>query len=254
MQKNNITAIKAAWNFFKGNYALNFGVLAILIVISLLGAIPIVGMLFVLAYSILSLSVQIYFGKALLQVKSEEEMAQVAQDSKIGDLLIQHLHVAAGAFLALFLLSLLFMALMMMVMGMNMHMDMQTMQNGIAVEQEMAAGFMANGILGLVILVIGAFLFYFFPSVMGEVIRSETFNDGFKKVFLLFNPGYWKRCFNKEYFILILIWSLILLGVFMLLIPMSMSIILLPLVLVIAYLLSLYNAGVYVFASEYAKE
>jgi len=53
---------------------------------------------------------------------------------------------------------------------------------------------------------------------------------------------------------LVLIWSLILMGVGIVMIALSATIVLLPVVLVIAYLLSLYNAAIYVFAADLAKE
>ncbi len=251
---NNNTAIKLAWGFFKGNYALNFAALAILIVISLLGAIPIIGILFVLAYSVLSLSIQIYFGKSVDRIEKIEEIQEIAAQTKVGEFLTKYLHVAAGAFLSLFLLSLVFMAIFASIVGMSGYMDMQAMQNGVVVRQEMMATMSSgSGLAGLAILLVGMFLFYFFPGMMGEVIRAESFNDGFKRVFLLFSPSFWKKCFNKEYFMLVFIWSLILIVVMLVIFALSVSIILLPLVLVVAYLVSLYNAAVYLFAAKLAR-
>ena len=252
MEKSNKTAIALAWNFFKGNYALNFAVIAILILLNLLGMIPIVGMLFILAYSILSLSVQIYFGRGVDKVQRPEDMAEFAARSKIGEVLSSYLHVATGAFLALFAISLVFMALF--GMAVEMSGGMEAMHNGVAVQAQMEAVLIKSGIVGAIFLLIAAFLFYFFPAVMGKVIRSDTFIDGFKNIFLLFSPALWKACFNKEYFILVLIWSLILMGIGIVMILFSATIILLPVVLVIAYLLSLYNAAIYVFAADLAKE
>ena len=252
MEKSNKTAMVLAWSFFKGNYALNFAVIAILILLNLLGMIPIIGMLFILGYSILSLSVQIYFGRGVDRAQKPEDMAELAAQSKIADVLSAYLHVAAGAFLALFAISLVFMALFGMLIGMSGSMD--AMQNGVAAQAQMEVMLGTSGAMGLVLILIAAFLFYFFPAVMGRVIRSDTFVDGFKNVLLLFSPTLWKACFNKEYFVLVLIWSLILMGVGIVMIALSATIVLLPVVLVIAYLLSLYNAAIYVFAADLAKE
>ena len=252
MEKSNKMAMILAWNFFKGNYALNFAVIAILILLNLLGMVPIIGLLFILAYSILSLSVQIYFGRGVDKAQRPEDMAEFAAQSKIGDVLSSYLHVATGAFLALFAISLVFMALF--GMAVEMSGGMEAMRNGVAVQAQMEAMLTKSGVIGAIFLLIAAFLFYFFPAVMGRVIRSDTFVDGFKNVFLLFSPSMWKACFNKEYFILVLVWSLILLGVGIVMIALSATIILLPVVLVIAYLLSLYNAAIYVFADDLAKE
>ena len=253
LQPSNKTAMVLAWNFFKGNYALNFAAVAILLVLSLLGIIPIVGLLFVFAYSIVSISIQVYFARAVNSVQSEEEIADVAARTKIGELLVTYLHVAAGAFLALFTISLVFMLLFGATVSMNM--DIETLQNGVAITQSEMVGmvFGASGVVGLLLLLIAAVLFYFFPSAMGEAMLSDTFTDAFKKVFLIFFPSHWKRCLNKEYFILVLVWSLILMAVWFVLLLLSASIILLPVVLLAAYIVSLYNAAIYVFALRLAK-
>ncbi len=250
--RSNRSAMALAWNFFKGNYALNFAAIAILIVLTLLGAIPIIGMLFIFAYSIVSLSIQIYFGRAVLSVKKEDEIAQIAADTKISNLLSDYIHVAAGGFLALFSLSLLFMMLFGLSVGMSG--GVAAMENGAEAQMQMMAMLQGGGVISLLLILIAGFFLYFFPAVMGRVIKSDTFVDGFKNVFLLFGPSLWKNCFHKEYFTLVFIWSLILIGVGFVLVLLSATVILLPVVLVIAYLLSLYNAAVYVFADDLAQK
>ncbi len=252
LPKTNKSALDAAWRFFKGNYALNFGVIAILIVCNLLGMLPIIGLLFIFAYQILSLAVQVYFGRVVMEATSLEEVEERATQARIGDLLTNYLQTAAGAFLAFFLIALVFFFLMGLVISTSV--DFEQLENGAMMQAQMMGMLSASGFMGLLIMLTGMYLFYFFPAVLGEVIKTDDFNAAFKKVFLLFSPTFWKRCFNKEYFVLILIWSLIVFGIGIILVLLASSIILLPLVLVGAYLLSLYNAAIYVFAAELAQE
>ena len=253
LQRSNKEALKLAWGFFKGNYALNFAAIAILIVLNLLGMIPVIGILFVFAYSLLSLSVQVYFAKAIERIESEDEIEDIAANTKIAQLFGEYVHVAAGAFLALFLLSFVFVLLLALVI-MQGSFDVESLQNGVEAKIAMQTMVSASGIEALILLLIFAFLFYFFPAMMGRVLRSEDFVSAFKNVFLLFNPSFWKRCFNKSYFVLIFLWSLIIIGIAIVLIAMSATIILLPLVLVAAYIVSLYNSAIYIFADDLAKE
>ena len=252
LPKTNKSALDAAWRFFKGNYALNFGVIAILIVCNLLGMLPIIGLLFIFAYQILSLAVQVYFGRVVMEASSLEDVETQAAQSRIGDLLTAYLQTAAGAFLALFLIALIFLVLMGLIISASV--DFEQLENGAMMQAQMMGMLSASGFMGLLIIFVGMFLFYFFPAVLGEVIKTDDFNAAFKKVFLLFSPSFWKRCFNKEYLTLVFIWSLIVFGIGIVLMLLASSIILLPFVLVGLYLLSLYNAAIYVFAAELAKE
>jgi hypothetical protein len=249
MQRTNKSAMALAWNFFKGNYALNFAVVAILIVLNILGMLPIIGMLFIFGYSILELSVQIFFGRRVTEVQSEEDMQHVAAQTKIGEFLSTYLAQAAGAFLALFLLTLLFGALFGVIFSFSGGMQMM---NG-AMEAQVEQMVFMMGVPSLLLMLIIAVMFYFFPAVMGKVIKSEDFVSAFKSIFLLFSPSLWKSTFNKDYFVLILIWSLIVTVAVVVIMLMMGTIILIPVGLILAYLLSLYNAAIYVFAEELAK-
>ena len=255
--RNNATAMKLAWEFFKGNYALNFAAIAILIVLNLLGIVPVIGMLFIFAYSILSLSIQIYFARSVEQVQSVEEIGQVASETKIGELLSRYLQVAAGAFLGLFLIALVFMFIFGIMVSVSGGADamMQAMgERGAAMEMHMAYSMISFSVSGLILLLIIGVLFYFFPAVMGKVMREDDFVGAFKNVFLLFSPTLWKSTFNKEYFTLVLVWSLVMVGVVIVAFVLAASIILLPLLLVFAYIVSLYNAAIYIFAADLARK
>jgi len=248
--KTNMSAIKLATEFFKGNYALSFAAIAILLVISFFSFLPLIGILFVFAYSVLSLSIQIYFGKNTVSIKNEEEMKDIARNTQIGEFLTKYFSEAAGAFLGLFILSLVFMILFMItagIFGTGLSVEEMRGMN----EQEMIIQMITvYSIPSILFLLIGGFLFYIFPSVMGEIFLTTGFNEALKKVFLLLSPNFWKKTFNKNYFILIIIWSIIVFIFGILIVLLSTTVILLPLVLIGAYLLSLYNAAIYVFAKE----
>ncbi len=232
---SNSNALKATLEFFKNNYSLNLITVSILMLLIFLGMVPGTGMVFMLAYSILSIAVQIYFGRVILNVKSLEEVAQKAKETTLGDYLTQYLHVAAGAFLALFLL-------VAFIFGILSELNSLASNGNIA------------GLIGLIFLVLLAMALYTLPAAMGEVIKSDTFQDGFKNVFLILNPKFWKKTFNKEYFILISIWSLVLFFIGFLMMPFSRVLFLIPVVVILGYLTNLYSGAIYLFASEILKK
>ncbi len=258
MTPSNKTAFDVAWNFFKGNYALNFAAMAILIVLYILGMIPLLGILFIFAYSVFSLAIQVYFGKKMQSAATPQDMAEVAANTKIRDLLMEHIDVAAGAFLAYLILGIVFGLLFAIFAGMGagmMHESMQMQGMGMHGEEQMAMIMMSGmGVGGFIVLLVVLFLAYFFPGVMGKVILADDFVGGFKNAFLIFSPTLWKSCFNKDYFLLILLWSIIIFVALILIFALSATLILLPLGVVLAYILSLYNAAVYVFAAQLAQE
>ena len=244
----NKEALQIASGFFKGNIALSLGAIAILLTIALLKLVPIIGVVFAFAYPILSFAIQIYVAREVPGLRDPEEMAAVAQRTKLGDLFTRHLDVAAGGFLGFMLIL---MALLMLFFALfSASVDLQTLQSGN--EQAIIAALSTSGALGTILffLVLAMWLGYLMPGVMGEVLLAENFIEAFRKSFLLFSPGFWKRTFTKEYFLLIMIWSVIVFVGAMILSWIAVSIILLPVALIGAYYLSLYNAVVYVFARE----
>ncbi len=256
MTPSNATAMRLAWHFFKGNYALNFSALAILVVLSLLGALPIVGLLFFGAYTILSFSAQIYFGRHVAQVGEPVQMEEVAKKTRLGEYLTTYLPQAAGGFLAFFAISMLF--------GILFTLAAATAPAAAATQAVPAGGAgMAEAIAGqilmaispasLVVLLLAVGLLYIFPAVAGRIIFSDDFAQAFRAGFLLFSPSLWKKSFNRDYFLLVAGWSLVVFGFVLLSMALSATVILLPLSLVLAYILSLYNAAIYVFAERLAR-
>jgi len=252
VQPSNKEAIAIASNFFKGNVALSLAAIGILITIALLKMVPVIGIVFAFAYPILSFAIQIYVGREVPDLPNAEAMADVAGRTKLSDLFTRHIDLAAGGFLGFFLILMLFSMLMMGLLSASV--DLETLNTGDM--QAMLASISTSGALGslIFILLLGMWLGYLMPGVMGEVILAENFNAAFKKSFLLFSPSFWKRTFSKEYFILIMIWSVIVFFGAVIFSWLAASILLLPVALVGIYFLSLYNAVIYVFARESLKK
>ena len=248
IQASNKEAINIAANFFKGNVALSLAAIAILVTLALLQYVPFLGVAFALAYAILSFEVQVYLARRIPELSRSEEMADVAADTRLGDLFTRHLEVATGGVLGYFTISLALVLIFMMMFGMTV--DMSAVKANDM--EAFAAAISTQGAIGvmLLFLLILLWLGYIFPGVTGEVMAAEGFGPAFTKTFLLFNPGFWKRTFNRNYFLLILVWSVIVFVAAMVLSWFTVSILLIPIALIGVYFLSLYNAAVYFFARE----
>ncbi len=199
VSKNNLAALKLSIEFFKANYALSFAVIGVLILLSLFSYLPIIGIIFVFAYFILNLSIQIYFGRVVKNAQNEEDVANEAAQTKINEFLTLYLAEAAGAFLGLFLIALIlffiFFILAMAFGGANIEsiQHIESMNQQEMFFQMISIYFTPS----VIIFMIAGFLFYILPAVFGEVFLSEGFNEAFKKSFLLLKPSFWKRTFNK---------------------------------------------------------
>ncbi|WP_456394115.1 hypothetical protein, partial [Nitratifractor sp.] len=200
----NKEAMQIALEFFKGNYALNLGAAAILIVMALLKGVPLLGIFFAFAYPILSFAVQIYVAREAAGVERPEAMREVAGRTKLGDLFSRHLDIAAGGFLGLFLIMLLLLFLFAALIGSAV--NLQAVSQG-DLQSAVASAASSGTVVGMFLLMIlMLWLGYVIPGVMGEVIFAESFTEAFRKSLLLFSPSFWKRTLNGAYFRLILIW------------------------------------------------
>ncbi|ADV46020.1 hypothetical protein [Nitratifractor salsuginis] len=248
IQPSNKEAINIAANFFKGNVALSLAAIAILVTLALLQYVPFLGLAFALAYAILSFEVQVYVARQIPEASNSEEMADVAARTRLGDLLTRHLDIAAGGMLGYFTISMVLGLIFMMMFSATV--DVSAIQGNDM--QAFVAAISTSGAMGVMVffLLILLFLSYIFPGVTGEVMAADGFGPAFMKTFLLFSPKFWKRTFNKDYFLLILLWSVIVFVAAVVLSWFTVSILLIPIALIGAYFLSLYNAAVYFFARE----
>ncbi|WP_200764070.1 hypothetical protein [Nitrosophilus alvini] len=254
IKPTNISALMLAANFFKGNYALSFTAVAIIIIVELLTLIPAAGMIFSILSLVVTFSIQVFFGKAVIVLENEEDIKKIAANTRIGELIGNFINVAAGvtaAYLSIgIVLGIIFYLIFALGGGAVVMQDMQTMTR----EEMMVYMSGSMGVSMFFLIVIASFLFYVFPAVMGLAIKKDRFAEAFRSIFLLFSPTVWKTTFNKEYLIFIVKWSLILFALSLVVFAMAMSIILFPVVMVIAYYIMLYNAAVYVFAERLSIE
>ena len=252
---SNIKALKDAWEFMKSNWALSLGAISILVILGFMKYIPVVGFAFAIAYSILSLSIQIYVGKAVYEDDTPNSMSKLAQNTTLSELFTKHLDIASGGFLGFFTLMLLFFFVFAMIISSSIDpASMQTiMQNGINPKSEaVITQILTNNSTLQLNLAIYLFviltLSYALPAVMGRVILSDSFNSALKRVFLLFSPTLWKSILNGKYFILIFVWSMIIFFVSIVVSQLFTIIFLVPVAFVILYLISLYNAIIYIYS------
>lgn len=242
-QFGNSEAIDIAFGFFKGNVALSLAAAAVLVIVALLSRIPIAGVIFAFGYTILSLEIQVYVARHIPDDNNSDEIDEIAEKTRLGDFLSRYLDVAAGGFIGFFLITLLLVLLFAMVLD-----GFSGIGNTATMLQSMLS--VVGGTLALLLLLLLFWFGYLLPGVTGEVLMSDGFGPAFKASLLFFSPRFWKRTLNKHYFVLVAIWSVIVFFAALILGFFFQIIWLLPIGLIGAYFLSLYNAALYRFARE----
>jgi len=237
---SNKLAFSLAWEFIKGNWKLTIITIIIEIALMVLGFIPVIGVIFSLLVGLVVFNEQIYFGKLVLNIRDTEGIRQAAQKTELMDFLFKYFNISLGTYLGSLIIFL--------ILGILVFIPMSV---GISTDIYGNPHINAIGILGfLVFAIVLSMLGYIYPAVMGEIIKSETFGEAFKKVFLLFNMTLWKKSFNKHYFVFTFLWFLIVLGMVIVSELLIMTVILLPVGMLGMYFMGLYNGAAFVFASE----
>lgn len=261
----NQNAFNYAWKFIKNNWELTVLTILVEIGFTILGFIPIVGVLFGLLLGLVVFNEQIYFGKAVIASRdNEEKIEDFSHKAKLEDFLFKYLGIAIGSYLAFLIIFIVigavFVGLSIASMGESMYyMSNLNSLSGGNLDSLMAsvyswhAGILELIIMLLLLIVIGM-ISYIYPAIMGEVIKSNSFGEAFQKTFWLFNVNFWKKSFNKRFFMFVFIWSLIVLGLVAMGGIWSVDKYFIPLGMFVFYFLGLYNGAVFVFASDLLED
>jgi hypothetical protein len=237
---NNQTAFLLAWEFMKNNWKLTVLTILIEIALIVLGFVPILGVFFSLLLSLVIFNEQIYFGKAVLLSKANvEKIREISKQTSLSKFLFEYIGIAIGSYLGFFIVLLIIgiVAAILMNFGIYDNYGQVTIT---------PLGYF----LLLIIAVYLGIISYIAPAVMGEVLKSNDFSEAFKRVFLVFNWNFWKKSFNKDYFIFVFLWSLIMFGLLIIGEILVISVVLSPIGILIFYFLGLYDGAAFVFASE----
>ncbi len=253
IETSNKEAMSIAIKFFKGNIALSLTTLTILAILSLLKAIPSIGFISSFAYSILGFSIQIYLMRQVDNINRSEDIEYIANRTSLKELLTTHLDIAIGGFIGIFLTFIILGTLL--VAFLSTQMNLQNMANtNINIFIQNFSNLPNSLAISTAILIIMSFLGYVFPAVVGEMMMSNSLKEAFIKSFLIFNPKIWRRTFTKEYFKLIMLWTLVVFVAIILISLISRMVLLLPIVFILIYALLLYNANIYLFAKRVLKD
>ncbi|NEW60807.1 hypothetical protein GSY74_05885 [Sulfurovum sp. bin170] len=207
---------RIGWEFFKLNRGLAFAIIGVHFLLSILGLIPAIGILFSIASGIFVMAVQIYVGKLFYQAEGMSEFAKAVEESSLQNIIDTETKTAIGAYMGWILFAIVVGFTVALSLGAN----MQEMAHATSTAKDIEIPL--TPILVLLGLLV---LSYVFPIVQANVILAENFKEGFFAVMRMFSANYWRKAMTGGYFKYISLFSLVLLG-FMLLLGLLLSIML----------------------------
>lgn len=244
-------AYSLAWRFFNKNKLTSFLAMAVIFGLYTLSLIPLLGLFIAMAAGIALFSLQTFVAKTLISSKSDEEYDEKVQGMKLKELLTQHLGIASGGFLGFVVIEIIMIVVMFTLFALTVGLETLTQLNDktMTPEQQMQI-FQSVGIVGLLFIFVIMFFAYIYPLVLAKVYTSENFGEAFSAIFTMFSPTVWKASFNAQYFVMITMLHLTGMGMFILMVISMMTIVLIPVAFLLAYLFILYATTTAVLARE----
>jgi hypothetical protein len=190
---------RLGWEFIVINKPLSLTIIVLLFVLSILGTIPIIGVLFSLFSTLLSLAVQIYIGRLVYESENIEHFVHDIKSLKGETIIKQHFSAAVGAYGGWMVIGLVLVTLASVVVG-SMGLSELNLSNGVMFEQNREALFMIFSTILLPLLVFFLIFSYVQPLVQSNIVMANDFKEGFFAVMTLFSAKVWQDAFQKSYF------------------------------------------------------
>jgi hypothetical protein len=214
-------ARRYAWLALRGDWKSTAIILATLLVLTLLQAVPLLGMLASLAQGLIVYGLGWWIVDLLRRTDSESAFAQALPAEAPTRRMGGYLAPAAGYYTGVFVLSLIIFTLAGAIFALTGGSEFaataeQWQQNGVHTQAEAAAAaIQLGGEAGPTIafmLLATLLLSYVWPLSYGYALSQTDFGGAFKAAFAIFSPRFWRASFTGRYFKTVSIWMLIVFG------------------------------------------
>jgi len=224
---------RLGWEFISLNQTFTLTVLAILILLNLLGIIPLLSLITPMLAGVLSITLQIYAGRAIYESNEITDYVKLIKSSRIdSEKLKENFSTAFGAYMGLVVLIFAFIFIATF---------MATSSGLINEKMNEADMTMALASIRLPLVLVALVLSYVQPLVHSNIVLSNGFSEGFKAVFTLFSKDVWSSAMQKSYFAYVSIFGLVIMGILIpfiaLFTSVGMDIVLNIIVVIISYIL-----------------
>ncbi len=221
------SALRLGIEFMDSNRLLAAMTMGTFVVLTLLQAVPLLGLVASVAMGVFSQAVQIYVGRAFYGAPDILAYVETAKTTPLKDFLTRFQAPAFGAWLgwiAVWIGMMIVFVILFSAFGGSMEMMAEATNDEAQMQQMLVA---SSGAMLPILLVFFALL-YVYPIVQGRITVSDTFGEAFKAVFTLFSPDVWRRSMKKEYFSFVFFFGLAMTGIWILVMAVMMLLLLIP--------------------------
>ena len=215
---------RLSWEFLSLNRQFTLTVMALLLILSLLGmTIPVVGAIFTVLSSALSISMQIYIGRLVYESQDIQQFVSEVKIAKGEDILKKFFSPSIGAYMGWMVLSLLFLVVIGFIAGVIGVPQVNLEETMVLKNEKEIMEFLS--IIAIPTLLLFLLFLLIQPLIQFKIIKADNFNQGFFAVMNFFSLKVWRRAFRWSYiryvFAVFGIGMLYMIGVFLLMtIPM----------------------------------
>ena len=189
---------RLSWEFLRLNKQLTLTVMALLLVLSLLGmTIPMVGVIFTVLSSALSISMQIYIGRLVYESQDIQQFVSQIKVAKGEHILKAFFSPAMGAYMGWMVLSLLFLVMIGSIAG-AIGVPQINLEESLALQNEKEIMEFLS-VIAIPTLLLFLLLLLIQPLIQFKIIKAESFNQGFFAVMSFFSLKAWRRAFRWSY-------------------------------------------------------
>ena len=215
---------RLSWEFLSLNRQFTLTVMALLLILSLLGmTIPVVGAIFTVLSSALSISMQIYIGRLVYESQDIQQFVSEVKIAKGEDILKKFFSPSIGAYMGWMVLSLLFLVVIGFIAGVIGVPQVNLEETMVLKNEKEIMEFLS--VIAIPTLLLFLLFLLIQPLIQFKIIKADNFNQGFFAVMNFFSLKVWRRAFRWSYiryvFAVFGIGMLYMIGVFLLMtIPM----------------------------------
>jgi len=215
---------RLSWEFLSLNRQFTLTVMALLLILSLLGmTIPVVGAIFTVLSSALSISMQIYIGRLVYESQDIQQFVSEVKIAKGEDILKKFFSPSIGAYMGWMVLSLLFLVIIGFIAGVIGVPQVNLEETMVLKNEKEIMEFLS--VIAIPTLLLFLLFLLIQPLIQFKIIKADNFNQGFFAVMNFFSLKVWRRAFRWSYiryvFAVFGIGMLYMIGVFLLMtIPM----------------------------------
>ncbi len=257
------SALDYTWAALSGNWKSSAIIASVILVLTILQAVPAIGLLAAMISSLLLYSAAFRIVDAVMQSDSVSALKERMQTLGAKEILFTYLSPAAGLYLGFILISLIVIvatSLIFWLSGGEAVLGMIEEQMGrpdASAQQSMQiyAQIVATSTPTLLFfLIVASFFGYLWPLIYGYALMQRGFLDALNAVFTIFYPRFWSATFNSKYLKTVSMWMLLAFGASILTAICAATLLLIPVAILLmvwlAYFTAIVAAETYNFSDD----